>query len=209
MSSPPRLVRRRRRPDADGAGRRTTRGPSTARARRACNPPRCRLLPRFKQWCDEYFYLSHRGEARGVGGIFYDDLDSGDFERDFAFTRDVGEAFRAIYPEIVRRHMDEPWSQPSASTSSCAAAVGVEFNLLHDRGTRFGLMTGGNVDAILMSLPPEVPLAVGPKLDAGPAWRRDTYSLAPDCRRSSGRSPERQGQRRRADGRGIAVGVGP
>lgn len=122
----------------------------------ACKRHDAAYYPRFKQWCDEYFYLSHRGEARGVGGIFYDDLDSGDFERDFAFTRDVGETFRAIYPEIVRRHMDEPWSPAEREHQLVRRGRYVEFNLLHDRGTKFGLMTGGNVDAILMSLPPEV-----------------------------------------------------
>jgi len=126
----------------------------------ACDRHDPAYYPEYKAWCDRYFYLPHRGEPRGAGGIFFDQLNTGpapaDAEQDFAFTRDVGLAFLDAFPRIVRRRMATPWTAADREHQLVRRGRYVEFNLIHDRGTLFGLKTGGNVEAILMSMPPEV-----------------------------------------------------
>ena len=131
-----------------------------ARLRAACAAHDPTFYPRFSKWADDYFFLPHRGVARGVGGIFYDHLECHEpgegptFEQNFAFTRDVGEAFLDIFPAIVRKRTGTPFSAEDMERLLEFRGRYVEFNLLYDRGTLFGLKTGGNIDAILMSLPP-------------------------------------------------------
>ncbi|MDT1063713.1 oxygen-dependent coproporphyrinogen oxidase [Paracoccus sp. CPCC 101403] len=122
--------------------------------RLACAPHDCDYYARFKAWADEYFFIPHRGRARGVGGIFYDDLNSGDWAADFAFTRAVGEAFLPAFLPLAERRMAQPWDAKARDAQLIHRGLYAEYNLVYDRGTKFGLATGHDPEAVLMSLPP-------------------------------------------------------
>ena len=141
-------------------------------ARAACLPFGEDIYPRYKDWCDRYFFLKHRNEARGVGGLFFDDLNEGGFERCFEFTRAVGDSYLEAYLPIIRRRRDTPWTDTQRQFQLYRRGRYVEFNLVYDRGTLFGLQSGGRTESILMSLPPLV------------SWR---YNWAPEPGSEEGR----------------------
>ena len=148
-------------------------------AREACRPYGEDVYPRYKRWCDEYFFLKHRNETRGIGGLFYDDLNEGGFERCFALTRSVGDAFLDAYLPITARRRDTPWGEREREFQLYRRGRYVEFNLVWDRGTLFGLQSGGRTESILMSLPPRVRFEYGYTPEPGSAEARLAEYLVP------------------------------
>jgi coproporphyrinogen III oxidase len=148
-------------------------------ARDLCAPYGDDVYPRYKKWCDEYFYLKHRGETRGVGGLFFDDLNEGGFERCFAFTRDVGQGFLDAYLPIAERRRDIAYGEREREFQLYRRGRYVEFNLVYDRGTLFGLQSGGRTESILMSLPPRVRYEYAYQPEPGSAEARLADYLKP------------------------------
>ncbi len=149
-------------------------------ARKACEPLGDGAYPRYKQWCDEYFFLPHRGETRGVGGLFFDDLHEGGFEHCFNFLQSVGDHFLTAYLPIVQRRKDTPFGDRERQFQLYRRGRYVEFNLVYDRGTLFGLQSGGRTESILMSLPPAVRWEYGYEAEPGsPEGRLTDYYLKP------------------------------
>ena len=148
-------------------------------AQRLCQPFGAEVYPRYKRWCDEYFFLKHRSETRGVGGLFYDDLHEGGFERCFALTRAVGEGFLDAYLPIVARRRNDTYGEHEREFQLYRRGRYVEFNLVYDRGTLFGLQSGGRTESILMSLPPRVRFEYAYQPEAGSAEAALTDYLRP------------------------------
>jgi len=151
-------------------------------AKQACDPYGSGRYAEFKKWCDEYFYLKHRGEARGIGGLFFDDLSEPDFEQAFAFMRSVGDHYLPAYTPIVERHKNDAYGEREKKFQLYRRGRYVEFNLVYDRGTLFGLQSGGRTESILMSLPPVVNWRYNyrPEADSTEAELTDYYLKARD-----------------------------